>query len=328
MATQNHQPSVKNSQPDCGNNPIVGVLPLAHLKHFIFGNSMISVPFFDLGGILAHNEETEKTIISEAIKLGEKLNVNNIELRHINPLMCAGSKAHNILPINFQQSAMSFLTRSHKVRMLLELPESSEILMKSFNSKLRSQIKKSMKEGLRPKIGRMELIEDFYEVFLTNMRDLGSPVHSKKMIRNVLEEFPETARIIVVYKENKPLAGSVIVVFKDTLENPWASSLRKYSRLNPNMLLYWTMIEYACDNGFGYFDFGRSSPDEGAYKFKKQWGATPIPLHWHYIYFGKQPADEETSEKSRFDNAIQYWKKLPVPVTRILGPMIRKHIGL
>jgi predicted MPP superfamily phosphohydrolase len=41
-----------------------------------------------------------------------------------------------------------------------------------------------------------------------------------------------------------------------------------------------------------------------------------------------QPIIEETSEKSKFDKAIQYWQKLPVPVTKILGPMIRKHIGL
>ena len=119
-----------------------------------------------------------------------------------------------------------------------------------------------------------------------------------------------------------------MVGFRDTLENPWASSLREYSRLSPNMLLYWTMLEYACDNGYSYFDFGRSSPDEGTYKFKKQWGAEPIPLHWHYILLNGQPIIEETSEKSKFEKAIHFWKKLPVRVTKIIGPMIRKNIGL
>jgi len=38
--------------------------------------------------------------------------------------------------------------------------------------------------------------------------------------------------------------------------------------------------------------------------------------------------NKDTSEKSKFDKAIHYWQKLPVPVTKILGPMIRKHIGL
>ena len=116
--------------------------------------------------------------------------------------------------------------------------------------------------------------------------------------------------------------------FKDTLENPWASALKEYSRLSPNMLLYWSMLEYACDNGFSYFDFGRSSPDEGTYKFKEQWGSKPTPLHWYYISLNNQPIDEETSEKAKFEKAIRYWQKLPVPVTEIVGPMIRKHIGL
>jgi len=147
-------------------------------------------------------------------------------------------------------------------------------------------------------------------------------------MKNVLTEFSEKAKIVMVYKDKQPLAASLIIGFKDTLENPWASALREYSRLSPNMLLYWTMLEYACDNDYSYFDFGRSSPDEGTYKFKKQWGAEPITLHWHYISIKGKSADTETSEKSKFEKAINLWQKLPVSVTKIIGPMIRKHIEL
>ena len=82
------------------------------------------------------------------------------------------------------------------------------------------------------------------------MRDLGSPVHSRKLIETVMEVFAETASIVIVFKDDTPVACSLIVGFQDTLENPWASSLREYSRLSPNMLLYWAMLEYACDNGY------------------------------------------------------------------------------
>jgi len=300
-------------------NPVVGILPLVHMKHPFFGNSLISIPFFDLGGILADNAEVEKALLSEAIKLAQKLKAKNIELRNPQPA------TRNSQPATRNWVAQ---TRSHKVRMLYELPESSEMLMKSYKSKLRSQIKKPLKEGLYLKVGGIELLEDFYKVFSINMRDLGSPVHSSKLMKNVLAEFSEKAKIVMVYKDKQPLAASLIIGFKDTLENPWASALREYSRLSPNMLLYWTMLEYACDNGYSYFDFGRSSPDEGTYKFKKQWGAEPIPLHWHYISINGKPTDTETSEKSKFDKAIQCWQKLPVFLAKIIGPMIRKHIGL
>ncbi len=72
---------------------IVGILPLIYLKHFIFGNSLISIPFFDIGGILADDEETEKALLSEAIKLGQELKANNIELRHIQPLSWLGDSS-------------------------------------------------------------------------------------------------------------------------------------------------------------------------------------------------------------------------------------------
>jgi len=338
-------------QTTCAAPSAVGILPLIHLKHFLFGNSLISIPFFDIGGILANDKDTEKALLSEAIKISQKIESDNIELRHIEPLTWLADSsqlkvedppdswranssneepeiAPELSTISHQLSTMSYVTKSHKVRMLLSLPESSEALMKSFKSKLRSQVKKPIKEGLKAKIGGLELLNDFYKVFSINMRDLGSPLHSRKLIKHVLEEFPEKAKIVLVYKDSEPLACSIIVGFNNTLENPWASALRLYSRLSPNMLLYWTMLEYACEKGYKYFDFGRSTPDEGTYKFKEQWGAKPEPFHWHYISLNGQPINEDTSEKSKFDKAIQYWQKLPVPVTKILGPMIRKHIGL
>jgi len=185
-----------------------------------------------------------------------------------------------------------------------------------------------LKEGLTSRIGAKELLDDFYKVFSINMRDLGSPVHSRKLLALVLEVFSETARIIVIYKDGLPLAGSLVVGFGDILENPWASSLREYSRLSPNMLLYWSMLEYACEHGFRYFDFGRSSQDEGTYRFKEQWGAKPVALHWQYLSIKGRRSESPKLEKSNFQRAIHYWQRLPVPLTRVLGPMIRRHIAL
>jgi len=314
---------------------IVGLLPLVHLKHFLFGNSLISMPFFDLGGILADNEEVEQALLLYAIKLGRQLKADTIELRHAqtlsflkptNPTNSSNSTnpSDPTNPIN----SIPVVTKSHKVRMLLDLPDASDILLKSFKSKLRSQIMKPMKEGLVAKTGGLELLKDFYNVFSINMRDLGSPVHSIKLMRNVFEEFPGRAKIVLAYKDNQPLSCSLIIHFKGMLENPWASSLREYSHFNPNMLLYWSMLEYACNNGLAWFDFGRSTPGEGTYKFKEQWGAKPATLHWYYIPLNGQQISDEPTEKSRFESFITCWQKLPVPLTRVIGPVIRKHIGL
>ena len=318
------------------NMKVVGILPLFHLKHFIFGNSLISLPFFDTGGILADDEDSEHALLSETMRIGRDLNVSQIELRHITPLSCLDNHDQQKkegengppLSITFEGAECFGHTRSHKVRMVLDLPESSEALMKSFKAKLRSQIKKPLKEGLSVRTGNMELLNDFYKVFSINMRDLGSPVHSRKFIQNVLDIFPDHTRILNVYKGDQPLACSLVVGFKDILENPWASALREYSALSPNMLLYWAMMEHACNHGFRYFDFGRSSPDEGTYKFKEQWGAKPTPLYWYYVGLNGNSNKWSSPEKSQYEKAVKYWQKLPVPLTRLIGPGIRKYIGL
>lgn len=295
------------------NGAVTGVLPLIRLKHFVFGNCLLSMPFFDMGGVLADTEEIEQLLLQKAVTLGRKLGVNNIELRHTTPRL-----------IVLKNSTV----KSHKVRMVMELPESSDALMKSFNSKFRNKIKKPMRAGLECRLGGLELLRDFYHVFAINMRDLGSPVHSKRFIENVLKEFPEKAKIGIVYMGKEPIACILVFGFQNVLANPWASALREYGNLRANTLQYWTLLEYACDNGYSFFDFGRSSPDEGTYKFKAQWGARPHPLHWHYIWVKGRPDDEDSSKKSKFEKAIQYWQMLPVPVTKIIGPAIRKHIGL
>lgn len=313
--------------PNPSGSVIVGILPLVHIKHVFFGNSLISIPFFDFAGILANNVQIEKDLLREAAALAKASGARAVELRHIQPLEALSSLEQEAGDDALNGSRC--VTRSHKVRMTLDLPETSDELMKSFRSKLRSQIMKPIKGGLHAKIGGLELLDDFYRVFSINMRDLGSPVHSRSLLYHVLTVFPEKSRIIMAYKDSQPLAGSVVIAFRDVMENPWASSLRAHSKLSPNMLLYWTMLRHACDNGCRQFDFGRSTPGEGTFKFKEQWGAAPTPLHWHFFPLAGQSMDDGAGDEGgKRKIMVECWCRLPVWLTRIIGPHVRKYIGL
>ncbi len=295
---------------------VTGILPLVHLRHILFGNSLVSMPYFDMGGMIADDPATARKLLNAAIDVARKRHIPAIELRH-----------HQPAQFDSQSAELTSTTSSHKSRMLLALPDNSADLLQSFKAKLRSQIKKPIKAGLRSVIGTAELLDDFYEVFATNMRDLGSPVHAKTFLRAILREFHPSAQIVMVYQGQKPLAAAITIGFRDVVENPWASALRRYSRLSPNMLLYWAMLQDACDHGYAYFDFGRSTPDGGTYRFKAQWGALPVPLHWQYLRFDGRK-DTDASPSQLFAKAVSCWRRLPVAVTKVIGPRIRKHIGL
>ncbi len=301
-----------------------------HMKNFLFGNALISIPFFDFAGILSDSDEAGVELLKAALEIRAELGAEFIELRHMDlaPFPEKGRGTSQNLETVFRELDVSYKVRTHKSRMLLGLPESSKTLLESFKSKLRSQIKKAGKEGLETRIGGEELLADFYRVFCENMRDLGSPVHSFDMLKNTLKGFSDVAKVVNVYCDDTPVACGMIIGFRDVMEHPWASSLRRYSRLSPNMLLYWAMLEYSSNRGFKEFDFGRSSPDEGTYKFKEQWGTKPSPLNWYC--FGDHVSGETRVgiEKDKFRKVIGCWQKLPVCITKVVGPRIRKYISL
>lgn len=313
---------------------VVGILPLVHVKHFLFGNSLVSMPYFDSGGVLAETELAAEKLLANACELASDLRATRIELRQSHPFSdCDGEDHVNQLDSRNQLeqgcgATWGLSLHSNRHRMILQLPESPGSLMESFKPKLRSQIRKPMKEGLTARVGGCELLGDFYTVFAANMRDLGSPVHSKKFIAEVVKQFPDAAKLFVVYAGPQPVAGSVAIGFKETLSNPWASSLRAYSKRAPNMLLYLTMLEYASQHGYKWFDFGRSTPGEGTYKFKEQWGAKPIPLYWYCLARDGDETTRTPLDKRKMTTAIQCWRKLPLAVTKMIGPQIRRYISL
>jgi hypothetical protein len=107
---------------------------------------------------------------------------------------------------------------------------------------------------------------------------------------------------------------------------PWASALRSYNTLCPNVLLYWDAIQFANEAGAPVFDMGRSTPNEGTFKFKAQWGAEPVPLHWEYRLLADAQVPNVSPANPKYQWAIALWQKLPLAVTLRVGPMIVRAI--
>ena len=127
-----------------------------------------------------------------------------------------------------------------------------------------------------------------------------------------------------------PVAGGIVLISGNKASIPWASTIPKYNRLSPNMLLYWSLLEYCCDHGISEFDFGRSTYDEGTYKFKAQWGAQPRLLKWQT---NESPASSDSIPNHRPKLNLRkiagtIWCRLPLKITVALGPHIRKFISL
>jgi len=134
----------------------------------------------------------------------------------------------------------------------------------------------------------------------------------------------------LVYLEQQVVGAAIILRCGEQAVIPWASTLAEYNSLAPNMLLYWSVQAWLCQNGVRVFDFGRSTYGEGTYRFKKQWGAVPSLLLWQrYDKTGQliQPAPAATDSKLR-QVAEQIWRTLPEPLMTTLGSALRRYITL
>lgn len=244
--------------------------------------------------------------MAEAAEIVHKLNGSHIEFRDSQP--------RPNLPC-----------KTDKVSMLRPLPQNTEQLWQDIGTKIRAQIKKAQSYELQAKTGREELIDDFYTVFARNMRDLGTPVYSKQLFLNMLTQHP-TAHITALYQGNKPVAAGFTLGWRNTLEIPWASTLREANSLNANMLLYWEILQFAIHSGYRIFDFGRSSQDASTYKFKKQWGAKPQQLYWHYWLADGTQMPQVNPNNPKYRLMIKIWRKLPLWLTKLIGPNIVKYL--
>jgi hypothetical protein len=79
------------------------------------------------------------------------------------------------------------------------------------------------------------------------------------------------------------------------------------------------------ERGQAEFDFGRSSVDSSTYKFKAQWGAEPSGTAWQYYVRTGAPG-EMRPDNPKYRLRIRAWQRLPLWVTRLIGPHIVRGI--
>jgi FemAB-related protein (PEP-CTERM system-associated) len=275
----------------------------------LFGRFLVSLPYINSSGVRTVDALAAEALVARAVELAQQLNVRYLELRHEQEVLAA---------------ALTQANRS-KVHMRLKLPGSAEQLWKSFDPKVRNQVRKGEKQNFSVLWGGTELVDRFYEVFSRNMRDLGTPVYGRSLFLAITRHFGEDAEFCVVSSGDKPIAAGLLVHGKQMTEVPSASALREYNSSCANMFLYWQLLQRAVARGQTVFDFGRSSVESSTFRFKQQWGAEPTPAIWQYHMRSGTMGDMRL-ESGKYGLAVRVWKKLPLWLTNCLGPVIVRGI--
>ena len=289
---------------------LIGIAPFVQMKGFASRGRLVSLPFLDRGGVLADKQTTCTGLLDRCLRLSEKLGTHGVTLR--------GSLCE---PVDEARQTDRF-------RLLLDLGASEEELWSKIGAKVRNQIRKSQKSKLETKEVSSDRLPDFYRVFAANMRDLGSPTHSRGFFSEIFRVFSDHARLFLTFdRTGQVVAGAVALDFRQERCVPWASSLRSARSACPNHSLYWGVLQDAIGLELESFDFGRSSVGTGTYRFKKQWGAQPEPLFWKSLDSQGVEAREKIASPTDYPWVTAAWRRIPLGLTTRLGPLIRRRLS-
>lgn len=293
---------------------ITGVLPVAQQKSLLFGNRFTSLPFCTYGGVRAVDQESRRALLEQAARLAAQAGGKYLELRE---------SAEMAGPENTGPGL--WRAGGKKVTVLLPLDGSPQSLLQGMDSMRRRNISKARKNGLRFELGGPERVEEFYKVFSTNMRDLGTPVYPKAFFQAVLEH-GEHFRLGLVMHQGRVVAAGLLARWRETLEIPLLSALRSDHALSPTAMLYWGAVEHAYETGCRVLDLGRCTPGSGTHNYKLKFGGREQALPWLYWLPPGGVLPSLDREQPRFQRLIRAWQRLPVWLTNRIGPPIASRL--
>ncbi|MFD2167341.1 FemAB family XrtA/PEP-CTERM system-associated protein [Thalassotalea euphylliae] len=287
---------------------LVGVLPLVEVKSALFGHALVSTPFCVYGGAISDDEDTKRQLEQRACEIAEELQVDYLELRY-----------------RHQQDNNMLLKQAHST-FGCEIAESDEEILANVKKKQRAVIRHSLKNELSAEF--TQSLTDFYPLLSESYRNLGTPIFSEKYFASLIKHFGEQLDICVIKdSQGNPSNAVMNFYFKDQVLPYYGGGNDGARALKSADFMYYQVLCHAREKGFSWYDFGRSKNDSGPYKYKKNWGMTPEPLHYYYHLVNATELPNLSPNNPKYKLFISMWQKLPLRVSQMLGPLLSKYLG-
>jgi serine/alanine adding enzyme len=285
---------------------LCAALPLVRVTSRLFGSYLVAVPFASYGGPVGDPAGVDALAI-HAITEATRRRAALLELRARTPLATTPN---------------GFVVSNRKLTVTLSLEGGAAEVFKRFSAKLRSQIRRSEKDGVVVRVAPQQPSE-FHRVYTEHMRDLGTPALPRRFFESLAARFGDDMLFAIASLNGVPIACGAGFRYRDEFEITWASALRAYNRLSPNMAMYWQLMAHLAESGVRTFNFGRCSADSGTHRFKRQWGGDDEVLHWYQWRAAGAP-EATPAPGGRLSLAQALWTRLPLSVANVLGPRLAR----
>jgi lipid II:glycine glycyltransferase (peptidoglycan interpeptide bridge formation enzyme) len=133
--------------------------------------------------------------------------------------------------------------------------------------------------------------------------------------------------LLLAEHQGKTIAGTLLFKFRDSYYYHFAASSKRFLTLRPNHLLLWVAIKQAHEEGYKYFNFGRSDADQtGLVFFKRRWGTKEYSLV-NYFYPVVRGLGAMGNQSFSYRLATQILKRSPASLLKVGSNLFSKHLG-
>ncbi len=285
---------------------LIGILPLMLCKNFFLKNALISLPHCVYGGVVSDSAEASQALIECALNFSKSQKVDFLLLKSI------PSENH-----------LSESLYCHFRKILFNTAEEN---WKAIANKKRADIRKAQSHGLTLTIHKS--VEIFYKHYAFSLNRLGTPIFHRSYFEKLINFFSENCKIFTAFHQGEAIASVMVFFFKEEIMPYYAGGLEKTRDLHAYDYIYWSLMEYAVEHGYKYFNFGRSRYKSGSFHYKRHWGFEYQFLNYQHWDIKNNASSEWSLHPNhpKWSVPIKIWKKLPVWLTVQIGPWIAKQL--
>ncbi len=287
---------------------VTGVLPLAHVRSLLFGNSLTSLPFAVYGGVVADDEASARLLIEEAQRLARQLGVAHLELR------------------NLERTQPDWPEQDLYVTFRKAIAPEEEANLLAIPRKQRAMVRKGIKNGLTSTLD--DGVDRFFALYADNVHRHGTPAMPRRYFEALRREFGADCEVLTVAgPDGRPLSSVLSFYFRDEVLPYYAGDAEAARDLAANDFKYWELMRLACARGLKTFDYGRSKQGTGSFAFKKNWGFEPTPLHYEYCLYKRDAVPQNNPNNAKYRLLIETWRRMPLAMANWLGPFVVRSLG-
>jgi serine/alanine adding enzyme len=179
-----------------------------------------------------------------------------------------------------------FVYEDH-LNFLIDLNRAPEEILQSFGRSTRKHIRRKIKKGevVIEEVVRREQIALFYELLKKTYAAAQVPLADQSLFRAALDVLhPQgMVKFFLAKVGDDYVAGSLELIYKDTIYGWYNGVDRAYSKYIPNDLLMWHILKWGAEKGYKTYDFG------GAGKPDEEYGVRDFKAKFHgaLVCFGR-----------------------------------------